>query len=104
MTAPRAKIEASLAERGRPVNWANEQEAAVLSGVSYPTFQAKIKGWEAVGFPLKNTENGKRSIPGILAFWRLPANHIGRPAADQPEDDESTLERWHGHRPQRITS
>jgi hypothetical protein len=34
MTARRGKVEASLAERGRPAMWATEQEAAVLSGYS----------------------------------------------------------------------
>lgn len=96
MTAPRAKIAASLASRGRPAMWANDQEAAVLSGVSAPTFKSKVKTWEKAGFPQVNPENGKRSIPAILAFWRLPANHSAGPAAGQPEEDESTLEKWHG--------
>lgn len=97
MTATRAKIEASLAERGRPVEWANEQQAAVLSGVSANAFRKKVKGWEASGFPQKNPENGKRPIRAILAFWRLPANHPTGPAMQQPDEDESEKETWHGH-------
>jgi hypothetical protein len=98
MTAPRGKIEASLAERGRPTMWANEQEAAVLSGVAYATFRRKLAGWEARGFPRVNQENGKRSIPGILAFWGLPMGTFDRAAApttcEQPEEEEDGLEIW----------
>lgn len=71
MTAPRGKIEASLAERGRPVNWANEQESAVLAG--FPAdgmaFRAALKDLEAKGFPPINHSNNKRFIPAIQAFY-----------------------------------
>lgn len=77
--------------------WANEQEAAVLSGVGVETFRDKVKKWEARGFPRVNPENGKRAIPLILAFWRLPANHfeIVETQGHQPgADDEDGREKW----------
>lgn len=105
MTSPRAKIESSLAERGRPAMWANENEAAVLSGVNPESFRAKVKGWEKKGFPQINPENGKRSIPAILAFWGLPSNHSGAATAIRPaEDDEDGEEKWDGHTGQRLAS
>jgi hypothetical protein len=89
VTAPRGKIEASLAERGRPAMWATENEAAVLSGVGVETFRSKVKGWEKRGFPQINPENGRRPIPGILAFWRLPSNHSAAiTRAVENDDDE----------------
>lgn len=71
MTAPRAKIEASLAERGRPAMWANEQEAAVLAGYGADgvDFRAAVKDLEARGFPPINPSNNKRFIPAIEAFY-----------------------------------
>jgi hypothetical protein len=68
MTVSRGKIEKSLAERGRPAMWANEQEAAVLSGVSYDIFRTKVAEWEAKGFPPRSALNGKRFIPAIEHF------------------------------------
>lgn len=56
--------------------WANEQEAAVLSGVALDQYRCKVARWEARGFPKANPENGKRSIPAILAFWGFPQNHF----------------------------
>lgn len=98
MTARRAEIAASLAERGRPENWATEDEAAALSGVSPGTYRAKLAEWEKRGFPQANTENGKRSIPAILAFWGLPQNHSGVAGATAPmtDEDEDGQERWTG--------
>lgn len=96
MTAPRSKVAASLAEMGRPLDWANEQQAAVLSGVGPTMFRRKVKSWEKRGFPQINPENGKRSIPGILAFWNLPSNHLTASPTDERVEDESTLENWHG--------
>ena len=94
MTAPRGKVSASLASRGRPENWANEAEAAVLSGVGVETFRAKVKAWESRGFPQINPENGKRSIPAILAFWGLPLNHSAGPVPVTSQDDEDGQEKW----------
>lgn len=74
MTARRKDIEQSLAQRGRPALWANEQEAAVLSGVPLDRFRCKVRQWEGCGFPKVNSENGKRSIPAILAFWNVSGN------------------------------
>lgn len=96
-TRPRGKVEASLAERGRPAMWANEQEAAVLSGVNYETFRQKVHRWEAQGFPTVNGENRKRPIPGILAFWRLPQGAAileTAPATGVFTDEEEGLECW----------
>lgn len=97
MTVPRGKIEASLAERGRPAMWANEQESAVLSGLSPRRFGEIIAELESRGFPQKNPDNGLRPIPAILAFWKLPANLSGLPAAIlEPERSERDLENWNG--------
>jgi hypothetical protein len=69
MTAPRSKIESSLAERGRPAMWANEQESAVLSGYSVEGFREALPALEKAGFPRKSPWNGLRHIPSILHFW-----------------------------------
>ena len=89
----RKEIEASLAERGRPVLWANEQETAVLSGFSVEAFRQQLPALEKLGFPRANPLNGKRPIPAILQFWRLPVNDPGL-APPESEPDESTLEKW----------
>jgi hypothetical protein len=67
MTVSRAKIEASLAERGRPANWANEQESAVLAGFSADgqKFRESLPALESTGFPPIMPFNGKRFIPAI---------------------------------------
>lgn len=102
MTLPRRKIEASLAERGRPAMWANEQEAAALSGVSLQTFRSKVGSWELHGFPKNHPENGHRSIPGILAFWGLPQTRFDVAPPEkllQPHDqDDDGKENWNGPR------
>lgn len=74
--------------------WANEAEAAVLSGVSAETFRARVTRWESRGFPRINPENGKRSIPAILAFWGLPSNDATPVAASTTEDDDDGQEHW----------
>ncbi len=102
MTISRLKIESSLAQRGRPAMWANEQEAAVLSGVGIETYRRKVAEWDKRGFPRTKAENGRRSIPAILAFWGLPQNHtagLGMTTPDiSPTDDdfEDGQENWHG--------
>jgi hypothetical protein len=96
MTARRCTIEKSLAERGRPAMWANEQEAAFLSGVNPGLFKSKVEDWEKDGFPPINPKNGKRPIPYILAYWNLPLSHMGqifqtesRLAAEDQEGQET---------------
>jgi hypothetical protein len=71
MTRRRSEIAISLAERGRPVYWANDDEAAVLSGMSPTQFRNWLKIPEAVSFPKVDQRNGKRRIPEILAFWGI---------------------------------
>lgn len=88
MTAARARVLERLAERGRPQMWANEHESAVLSGLSADTFRQKLRDLELRGFPKANPLNGKRSIPAILAFWKLAVD-------DAPATiDERELEHW----------
>jgi hypothetical protein len=97
MTVRKREIEKSLAERGRPAMWANEQEAAVLSGVTGDAFRRKVKEWERRGFPPVNRENGKRPIPGILAFWGLPMGWAIGAVATLPElsaEEDEGLECW----------
>ena len=77
MARARALVATALAERGRPQMWANEQEAAELSGMSAGRFRQKVREFEKRGFPRVNPDNGKRSIPAILAFWKLAANDRG---------------------------
>lgn len=100
MTAPRHKIEASLAERGRPAMWANEQEAAALSGVSVQTFRCKVSSWERHGFPKVHPDNGRRSIPAILVFWGLPHAHFSAGAVENLAQTEGQdidgKENWNG--------
>jgi len=97
MKLRQSDIELALAERGRPLMWANEQQAASLSGVGIDRFRAKIAAWEERGFPKVNPENGKRSIPQILAFWDLPRSQANMPpVAAEAVEDESALEKWYG--------
>lgn len=70
MTAPRAKVAASLAERGRPEMWATESDAATLSGMSTQDFAWKLPYLERAGFPKRSAWNNKRFIPHIEDFWR----------------------------------
>ena len=92
MTTRRSKIEASLADRGRPAMWANEQEAAALSGVGVQTFRQKAASWESIGFPHVNPENGRRSIPAILAFWGLPQGNADVIVTHTPTADDADSE------------
>ena len=69
MTTSKIKIESSLAERGRPAIWANDQEAAVLSGYTPEAFRKAVPALESAGFPQKSPWNGLRHIPSILHFW-----------------------------------
>ena len=69
MTRKRAEIVASLADRGRPELWANEDEAAVLSGMDVKRFRAHLTLLEGAGFPRPSAWNGLRFIPAIIAFW-----------------------------------
>jgi hypothetical protein len=96
MRARKGKIEQSLAQRGRPAVWANEQEAAVLSGVAMDRFRSRVRTWEVRGFPKVNSENGKRSIPAILAFWNISQNHLGVEAVADAHDtgEEDGQENW----------
>lgn len=93
MTVPRAKIEASLAERGRPAMWANEQESAVHSG--YPAdgvkFRTDLPKLEKLGFPKIMPWNGLRFIPAIDEFWRrqLDAVMAAVPESAPPTDIRS---------------
>jgi len=71
MTKKRSEIEASLAKRGRPAMWANEQEAAVLSGYGADgvDFRAALPDLEKRGFPPVNSDNRKRFIPAMERFF-----------------------------------
>lgn len=95
MTRPRATVSASLSLRGRAENWANEEEAAALSGLSVDAFGVKLPALEAAGFPKRSPWNGKRFIPHILAFF--DREHENVPAVATPDvDSERALERF-GH-------
>jgi hypothetical protein len=103
MTAPRGKVEASLAERGRPAMWANEQEAAVLSGYSPEAFRSALAGLERVGFPQINTLNGKRFIPAIINFWACQIDSAMPPvpkSEDQDQDGPQVENFGHGRQRQ----
>ena len=95
MSASQLGVLRSLALRGRAAMWANKQEAAALSGVNEDKFRLKAPIWEARGFPKVNPENGKRSIPAILAFWDLPQNHFGIATHRQMDEDDGR-ENWSG--------
>ena len=68
MTVKWHQTEVSLAERRRPAMWANEQEAAVLSGVFISTWYEKIASWEARGFPQKTLKTASEPFPPSLRF------------------------------------
>jgi hypothetical protein len=98
MTNPRSKIESSLAARGRPALWANEQEAAALSGYSPEAFRQDLASLEKAGFPPKNPWNGLRFIPAILHFWNRQVDSAVPPVPKSPtlnirdyEDDDESL-------------
>jgi hypothetical protein len=78
---------------GLSQQWADENEAAVLSGYSPEKFRQKVNTLEAQGFPPINPLNGKRPVQAILAFWSLiPV--AGEQPTMQPPVDEATLEKW----------
>jgi hypothetical protein len=105
VTAPRGKIEASLAERGRPAMWANEQEAAVLSGYSPERFRAALTELEKAGFPQVNTWNSLRFIPAIEDFWRRQLDAIVPPVPLSEADERNLEDFTHGQpQSQRIAS
>ena len=70
MTKARGAIAVSLAERGWREQWANEEEAACLSGLSSDAFRHKLPELEIAGFPRRNSWNGLRFTPAIEEFWR----------------------------------
>lgn len=69
MTARRSEISASLADRGRPENWATEAEAAVLSGVGPEVFAAELPELIRQGFPKPSGWTGKWWTSSIREFW-----------------------------------
>jgi hypothetical protein len=82
--------------------WANEQEAAALSGFSPEQFRAALPKLEEAGFPRKNSWNGSRFIPMILSFWARQVDSA------VPSASESTpfniLDFEDDHESQRITT
>lgn len=86
MTTARSKVSASLAARGRPEDWANEQESACLLGLESDKYYARLPELEAMGFPKKTPWNNKRFIPAIDEFKRrnLDADLFGV-SKSQPE-------------------
>lgn len=103
-TASRAKIEASLAERGRPLVWANEQESAVMSG--FPADGAKFREalpeMEKEGFPRIDPRNNKRFVPAILNYW---AKRVDVLAAAVPESAPKDIRSYEdSHEGQRKAS
>lgn len=53
----------------RAALWADEAEAAELSGMAPDKFRAHLKLLEGEGFPKPSSWNGKRYRPAIIAFW-----------------------------------
>lgn len=96
MTRPRAAISASLSARGRAENWANEDEAAALSGMCGDIYRAQLAALETAGFPKRSPWNGKRFIPAILAFFEREHENAPPVAATLDVDDERAKERF-GH-------
>lgn len=94
MTKPRRAVEAELAAVGWPALWANDERAAALSGMTLDAFKAKLPALEKLGFPRVNPLNGKRAIPAILAFWRLPVAQPVARAGESREADGVEVENW----------
>src|SRR5690349_12238852 len=69
MTHDNKKMGNDIVASGWPALWADEKEAAELSGVTILRFRQRVKEWEERGFPRKNPETGKRFIPAILRYW-----------------------------------
>ncbi len=93
MTRPRLNISESLARRGRPENWATDDEAAALSGMSPNVFARAVPELEKKGFPQINAVNRKRFIPHILAFWERGSDDAAA-GSNPPAQDERLLEKW----------
>lgn len=105
MTRSRLDVSASLASRGRPENWATEDEAAALSGMSRESFDEKLAALEARGFPRRRPDNNKRFIPHILRFWEADAEtatFTAPPNPAQDDEDERNKERLGQHGRQSI--
>lgn len=83
-----------LLERGIPVAWATEEEAAALSGMHAVTFRTKRDDLEARGFPKIDPANGKRFIPAIMDFWRRRAQAHVEAEHDARPESEREKERW----------
>lgn len=94
MTVARTKVSASLADRGRPEFWANEQESAALSGMTADIFAKRLADLEAKGFPKISPWNGKRFIPHIIAFWEGNPQPDSTPAKEDGQDAPEGQERW----------
>lgn len=80
--------------------WANEQEAACLSGYSVEAFRAAVESLEMIGFPKKNSRNGQRFIPHILRFWERDVDSGIKAVPESPalnirdfEDDDESFRR-----------
>lgn len=102
MTAPRKEIETSLAERGRPVNWATEQEAAVLCGLNPQKYRRRVAELESQGFPRKDPVNGLRYIPAIEAFWASRIDSLAHPVPQSPANQQD-LENFGGKSQRRAS-
>lgn len=94
MTAPRGKIEASLAAKGWKNPWANEQESAVLAGFGADgiAFRGALPDLEARGFPPINPSNNKRFIPAIEAFYWAELDSLRQARAELPPSNVRTFE------------
>jgi len=66
--------------------WANEQEAAVLSGYSPEAFRAALSGLEKAGFPQVSRWNSKRYIPAIINFWASQVDSCLSPVAESEDE------------------
>jgi hypothetical protein len=99
VTAPRSKVSASLAERGRPEMWANEQEAACLSGLESDKYYSLLPRLEAAGFPRKSSWNNKRFVPAIVDFWaRQIDGAISEVTKSEPEPQKGNFTHVKGQR------
>jgi hypothetical protein len=84
----------ALLKRGIADCWANEAEAAVLSGMHVKTFRQKRADLEARGFPKIDPANGKRFIPAILDFWQRRAQPDDRTVPQDEPANEQAKEKW----------
>lgn len=104
MTKPRGVVSASLAERGRPEDWADDSETACLCGMCVVTFYGKVEALEAIGFPRASSWNGKRYIPAIREFWAREHQRspLQKHKPQGQHQDEESLETWDNDRPRRT--